>query len=391
VVDATLQRCQQLKLNAIDRAGRELVRLDDEDLAKRDAVERLRLLEDRIIRYSRDVLDYQHFAVFVLNERANKLEIVVSQGLAPEADRYELLASPEGNGITGYVAATGRSYICPDAQRDPLYLKGMEGARGSLTVPLRLHDKVVGVLNVESARVGAFGEEDRQFAEIFGNYVAMALHILNLLVVERHSAQTQVTGSIAAELAGPLNEIIAITGDLMEDYIGHDDPRAKLQEIVQQAVRARQSVQQLARAPAADLGSAPVSTGTDPLLAGKRLLVADDEELIRQTVRDVLTSLGCQVDVVGDGLEAKRLIAACSYDLVITDVKMPGAGGYEVFNCVKNKDADTQVILITAFGYDPNHSIVRATREGLAAVLMKPFTVRRLLDECRKALSATRR
>jgi FixJ family two-component response regulator len=44
------------------------------------------------------------------------------------------------------------------------------------------------------------------------------------------------------------------------------------------------------------------------------------------------------------------------------------------------------VILITGFGYDPSHSIVRARKEGLAAVLMKPFKVKQLLDECRSAL-----
>jgi CheY-like chemotaxis protein/putative methionine-R-sulfoxide reductase with GAF domain len=391
VVDATHQRRQQLKLNAIDRAGRELVRLDDEDLSRRDAIERLRLLEDRILRCSRDVLDYQHFAVYVLNERANTLELLVSQGLSPESQRHELLASPEGNGISGYVAATGRSYICPDVQRDGRYLKGMEAARSSLTVPLRLHDKVVGVLNVESDRVGAFGEEDRQFAEIFAHYVALTLHILNLLVVERHSVQTQVSGSIAAELNGPLNDIIAIAGELVEDYIGHDDLRARLGRVIQAASRARQSVQQLARAPSTGVLGGPAGAPTpDPLFVGKRLLVVDDEQLIRQTVRDVLAPLGCRVDVAADGLEGTRLVGACQYDLVISDVKMPGASGYDVFNAARDQDPQAQVILITAFGYDPDHSIVRASREGLAAVLMKPFTVKRLLEECRKALSAAR-
>ena len=46
------------------------------------------------------------------------------------------------------------------------------------------------------------------------------------------------------------------------------------------------------------------------------------------------------------------------------------------------------VILMTGFGYDPNHCIVRASQEGLAAVLFKPFKVEQLLTEVRKALSA---
>jgi DNA-binding NtrC family response regulator len=50
--------------------------------------------------------------------------------------------------------------------------------------------------------------------------------------------------------------------------------------------------------------------------------------------------------------------------------------------------AKTPVILMTGFGYDPHHSIVRASQEGLQAVLFKPFEVERLLDEVRKALLA---
>jgi DNA-binding NtrC family response regulator len=46
------------------------------------------------------------------------------------------------------------------------------------------------------------------------------------------------------------------------------------------------------------------------------------------------------------------------------------------------------VILMTGFGYDPNHSIVRASQEGLAAVLFKPFRVEQLLAETRKAIQS---
>jgi len=391
VVDATSQRRQQLKLNAIDRAGRELVRLDYDALSQRDASQRLSLLEERIIRYSRDVLNYEHFAILLLDERTNRLEMLISQGLDKAAERYELFANPEGNGICGYVAATGRSYVCPDVRSDARYLTGLEGARSSLTVPLRMHDKVIGVLNVESRSVGAFGEEDRQFAEIFANYVALALHILNLLIFERHSTHTQVSGSICAELAGPLNDVITEAGELMEEYIGHDQLRARLGEIIDRASQARKRIQQLMQAPAGGMMSIPAEpVRKDPVLTGKRILVADDEELIRQTIRDVLCPYGCQVDVAGDGEEAMRLLGAARYDLVISDIKMPGATGYEVFAAAKEASPRTKVILITGFGYDPDHSIIRSRPGGLSAVLMKPFKVKQLLDECRSALQGAK-
>lgn len=385
VVDATAQRRQQLKLNAIDKAGRELVRLDYEQLSKQDASQRLAVLEQRIIRCSKNVLDFQHFSVQLLDERTNSLSVIISEGM--NAEKYELFASTEGNGITGYVAATGRSYVCPDIAKDPHYLHGMANAASSLTVPLRLHDKVIGVLNVESDQAGVFGEEDRQFAEIFANYVAMALHILNLVVFARHTAQTQMTGSISTELSGPLNDIVSEISELMEDYIGHDDLRKRLGSVIDHASTARKIMQQLVSAPSTGvLAMPPGPVQKDPALTGKRILVADDEELIRTTIRDVLSPYGCQVDLAADGLQAKTMLSRARYDLVVSDIKMPGATGYDVFAAAKAIDASTQVILITGFGYDPHHSIVRANREGLSSVLMKPFKARQLLDECRTAL-----
>jgi DNA-binding NtrC family response regulator len=65
---------------------------------------------------------------------------------------------------------------------------------------------------------------------------------------------------------------------------------------------------------------------------------------------------------------------------------MPDKTGYDVFAAVHKHCTSTPVILMTGFGYDPNHSIVRASQEGLQAVLFKPFKVEQLLSEVRKAL-----
>ena len=387
VMDATRQRRQQMKLNAIDRAGRELVGLEFDSLSKLDAPQRLALLADRIIRCSRDVLDYQHFVVTLLDKRTNRLEIIISEGLSEEVDKYELFASTEDNGICGYVAATGRSYVCTDTAADALYLTGLHGARSSLTVPLRLQDKVVGVLNVESRTPAAFSEEDRQFAEIFANHVAVALHILNLLVFERHTARCQLSGSVVSEVTAPLNDIITELSDLQEDYIGHDDLRRRLGTIIDLATKAKSFCHQITRGPETGLITPPVVVEEDPVLSGKRILVVDDEELIRQTIHDVLTPFGCRVELAEDGRQAIDAINRSDYDLVITDIKMPNSTGYEVFAASRARNRETAVILITGFGYDPNHSIVRANREGLSRVLMKPFKVKQLLDECRKALA----
>ncbi len=90
-----------------------------------------------------------------------------------------------------------------------------------------------------------------------------------------------------------------------------------------------------------------------------------------------------------NGARAIDLLTAqgAGFELVLSDIRMPDRNGYEVFAASKKRFPDAPVILMTGFGYDPHHSIVRASQEGLQSVLFKPFEVRRLLDEVGKALS----
>ncbi len=387
--DATGGRRLQQKIDAIDRAGRELVRLEGEGTAKLDVSQRLRLLEEKIISFCRQLMHFDHFAIRLLNRKTNRLEIVISVGLPTEAMEMELFAEPEGNGISGYVASSGRSYICPDVSRDPRYLAGLAHARSSLTVPLMLHDKVIGVFNIESQEPAAFTEDDRQFAEIFGRYVAVALNILNLLVVERHAAEGRLVSDVSAEIAGPLNDIVSEAMALSDEYIGNEDMRRRLKEIVDNVGRVRESLQEVAKGPGALLGKDAAPKEADPLLNGKRVLVADDEMDIRQTIAELLRKAGCYVDLAKDGTEACALLAGeAPYDLVLSDIKMPHKDGYEIFSAARKLGRNAPVILMTGFGYDPNHAIVRASREGLAAVLFKPFKVEQLMKEVRDAVGA---
>src|SRR5918999_4134569 len=232
VWDATGTRRLQQKIDAIDKAGRELVRLDAELIGKLNVGQRLKLLEEKIISFTRDLMHFDHFAIRLLDRRTRKLEVVMSQGLPSEALCIELYAEQEGNGISGFVAATGRSYICPDVERDPRYVFGLDSARSSLTVPLTLHDRVIGVFNVESRQRAAFNEDDRQFAEIFGRYVAIAMNILNLMVVERVETSHKVADEVCGEVAGPLNDIASDANALMDGFIGNDELRQKLHAIV---------------------------------------------------------------------------------------------------------------------------------------------------------------
>ena len=86
----------------------------------------------------------------LLDKSTGKLVPLLTEGMTPLAATRELLARKDGHGVTGFVAATGQSYLCPDTTKDPIYIEGAAGARSSLTVPLVYHGTIIGTLNVES-------------------------------------------------------------------------------------------------------------------------------------------------------------------------------------------------------------------------------------------------
>lgn len=462
---SALRRTQQ-KMAAIDRAGSELVRIDAEVVRKLRTTERLRVLEQKIVTYAHDLLNFDHFAIRLLEEKTGKLELVMSHGLPAEAMEVELFARREGNGISGHVAATGRSYICADTNLDPLYVVGAVAARSSLTVPLRLSDKVIGIFNVESTNPGAFSEEDRSFAEMFATHVALALHILDLLVVERCTTGQAVTGNVEGELSEPLEDIRVVAAKLKDALTkaitgaASSAPSApsaatliapntldtgtvkQLERILADVDAIKRRVKDVASGPGTILGAEKALTDAalDPAIAGRRVLIADDDARIRQTIRQLLTALGAEVVLCENGGEAIAALTGLyiggtnpasnaarpgqergnapavssapaspsgpgsersagpspqptqppptpgRFDLLISDIKMPDKTGYEIFAAAKKVQPDLPVILMTGFGYDPHHSIVRASEEGLQCVLFKPFQAERLIEEVHKAM-----
>lgn len=396
VRDVSSRRRMQQKIDAIDRAGRELVHIESDVITSMHAQERLGLLEEKIIRYAHELMRFDHFAVRLLNEHTNALDLVMSKGLPQEARDIELFAEPEDNGISGYVASTGRSYICHDASSDELYVLGIPDAGSSLTVPLRLFDRVIGIFDIESADVGAFTETDRQFAEIFGNYIALALHMLNLLVVERYTTRQSATGAVEGELSEPLNDLVA-EAQLLKDEAGSEETAAHVERILRDVESIRRRMKAVAAGPRSLLGAeaALQEPERDPVLTGRRILVVDNDETSRETVTEILRRRGATVVACEDGTGAVTLLnqwaatfdASEGFDLVMSDISLGDKTGYDVFASAKRADEAIPVILMTGFGYDPHHSIVRASQEGLQCVLFKPFQAQRMVDEVKRALA----
>lgn len=386
VRDVTTTVQFQRKIQAVEQAGQQLVRLNAEQFASLSVPQRVAKIEEQIVTHTRRLMNCHRFSIRLIDSATGKLNVAMAQGMSEAVWHREIDPSADGQGICGYVAATQRSYLCPDTPRDPRYVEGMSNAGSSLTVPMWLHDDLVGVFNVESDRINAFDDVDRQLLEAFSRHVAMALKILDLLVFEGYESTGRFADDVTAEIAGPLNDILTDASALMSEYIGDHTLCERLKDITEKVGKIRHSFKQAAKPTNGFRGTLEPHKTVDPFLAGKRLLVADDEDAIRETLHEVLSKQGCDVDMASDGAQAINMLDNRRYDLVLADIRMPRKNGYEVFAIAKEKSPDCPVILITGFGYDPNHSIVRARQEGLAAVLFKPFKVDQLLDEVREAL-----
>ncbi len=105
---------------------------------------------------------------------------------------------------------------------------------------------------------------------------------------------------------------------------------------------------------------------TNPLV----LAVDDDTELLKLMVRR-LDKLGFQIEQASDGRSAMELIEKKTYDLVVTDIYMPGVTGLELLKQAKERDQHTQVIVVTAAATMEN--AVDALNNGAFAYLTKPF------------------
>jgi DNA-binding NtrC family response regulator len=118
-----------------------------------------------------------------------------------------------------------------------------------------------------------------------------------------------------------------------------------------------------------------------------RLLVVEDKATMRELLERILSKQH-QVDSASDGLGALAMIAVQSYEVILTDVRMPGADGFAVVRAAKAKDPATEVIVMTAFA--SIESAVEAMRQGAYDYLQKPFdpddvvlVVARALERCR--------
>ncbi len=393
--DVTSERVQQQKLAAIHQAGRELADLLPDELFNMSVNERVELLKSNILYFTRDLLSFEVVEIRLLDAKTGRLEPLLAVGMAEDAMHRELYARPQDNGITGFVAATGKSYLCEDTSQDPLYLKGAKDARSSLTVPLLWHDEVIGTFNVESPEPGAFTESDLQFLEIFTRDVAAALNTLELLVAEKAGTAVASVEAIHSAVALPVDEILNDAVHVMERYIGHEPEVVKtVQRILRNARDIKQVIQSVGQRMApVQAKPLPAPVEEYPRLKGCRVLLVDENADVRSAAHDLLDRYGSIVETAPTGSQAtlmiRNMLQEGGYDVVIADIRLPDMSGYQFMLQFKEivPDDPLPLVLMTGFGYDPGHSLVKARQAGLKAVLYKPFRLDMLIDTVEQVLS----
>jgi excisionase family DNA binding protein len=130
-------------------------------------------------------------------------------------------------------------------------------------------------------------------------------------------------------------------------------------------------------------GSPTVRTAP-PATGRPRILVVDDEASIRDLLSKTLALADYDVDLAPDGRTAIDRLRIVPYDLLITDLKMPGIDGLTVIREGRRLRPDIPVVIIT--GYSSESSAIEAVNLGVSGYLTKPFRVPRVLAAAAKAL-----
>ena len=121
----------------------------------------------------------------------------------------------------------------------------------------------------------------------------------------------------------------------------------------------------------------------------KRILVVEDDEEMRSLLKDFIEAEGFEIDSVGNGSEAFRILVRELFDLVITDIRMPGLTGLDIIPGIKKLQPETPIIAITAFGSEEVHR--RAMERGATAYLEKPLRFHELKTMIHEIMSSKAR
>ncbi len=151
-------------------------------LAAAEATNEAALVE-RVTGIIGDALYPDNFGILLLDDETKRLRPHPSYRRGRGETEDKLI--PVGEGITGSVAATGRPWRIPDISREPAYIAADANMHSELCVPLRAGDRVIGVINAESASLDAFSQADERLLSTVAGQLATAIERVRLFGAER--------------------------------------------------------------------------------------------------------------------------------------------------------------------------------------------------------------
>jgi sigma-B regulation protein RsbU (phosphoserine phosphatase) len=169
------------------------------------------------------VLPYDLFAILLYSDRRKDLRIRYGVGHREEVMRN--LSVPLGEGITGAAAAMREPLLVGDVRNEPRYLNTVDAVRTEMAVPMTARGKLVGVIDLQSTRVNAWGEYDRALMRLIAARVGVAIDNARLYRrVDRQNRTLKTLANISREFSSilDLNELLGKIASTMHELISYD-------------------------------------------------------------------------------------------------------------------------------------------------------------------------
>lgn len=121
---------------------------------------------------------------------------------------------------------------------------------------------------------------------------------------------------------------------------------------------------------------------------GYKIVIVDDEPEITENLKDEILEITDEFEIkcFNYGYDALNEVFRGDVALVVSDIAMPDMDGYELYNRIKGYNAEIPIIMMTGFGYDPNHVLVNIKKFGRIEILLKPFDTEKLITKMRMYL-----
>jgi len=176
----------------------------------------------RVAELVRKVIDYEIFAILLLNEKAQELRFRFQTGYPREyADRIRVKV---GQGVTGRAAQLRQAVLVEDVTKEDDYIEAIPNVRSELAIPLVVKNRVIGVIDLEARQPGYFTEEHRRLLTLIGSRMAVGIENAQLYTRTTRQARTLLLlNEIARELTSILNvdELLKRIAELLNRIIDY--------------------------------------------------------------------------------------------------------------------------------------------------------------------------